>query len=96
LVRLGNAHATCRLAHATFKNVAHPQLAVHLFDVDRPAFIGEARIARDYEQPSHPRERGDDVLDDAIRKILLFGIAAHILKGKHRDRRPVGKRQRGV
>src|SRR5262252_9209909 len=31
------------------------------------------------------RQVGDDVLGDALREILLFGIAAHICKGQHRD-----------
>src|SRR5262245_45044697 len=33
------------------------------------------------------RQIGDDVLGDALREILLFGVAAHIGKGQHRDRR---------
>jgi hypothetical protein len=44
------------------------------------------KIARDDEQPSQSGQHCDDILGDAIRKILLFGIAAHVLEGEHCDR----------
>ena len=37
---------------------------------------------------------GDDVLGDAVREILLLGVARHIVERQHRDRRFVGQRQR--
>src|SRR4029077_20321104 len=41
-------------------------------------------------------ERGDDLLDHAVRKILLLWVAAHIGERQHRDRRLVGERQRSL
>ena len=38
-------------------------------------------------------EPGDQVLGDAIGKVLLIGIAAHIGERQHRDRGTVGQRQ---
>ena len=41
--------------------------------------VGETRIARDRE----PRQRGDDVFNHAVGKMLLLRIAAHALKGQN-------------
>ena len=62
------------------------KLAPHMPNVDRFALVGEGRIARDDEQPTQSGQRCDDILGNTIRKILLFGIAAHILEGEHCDR----------
>jgi hypothetical protein len=35
-------------------------------------------------------ERGRDLLDHPVGEIFLLRIAAHVLKGQHRDRRLVG------
>ena len=80
--------------NAALEHVAHPELAPDLLHVDRPPPVSEARIACDHEQPAHPRQRRDDLLDDAVREILLLGIAAQVLERQHRDRGPVRQRQR--
>ena len=41
--------------------------------------------------PSEPRERGDNFLNHPIGKILLLGIAAHVLERQHGDGRLVRK-----
>src|SRR5262249_14200788 len=47
-------------------------------------------------EPSDPRQAGDDVLDNAVDKVFLLEIAAHIGKRQHRDRGAVfGERGRG-
>ena len=51
----GDAHPAARLAHAAFEHVADAELAPDLLHVHRPALVGEARIARDDEQPAHAR-----------------------------------------
>ena len=90
----GDAHPVCRLAHAAFEHVAHPELAADLLHVHGPALVGEARIAGDHEQPAHARQRGDDLFHHAVGEILLLRVAAHVLERQDRDRRLVGKRQR--
>src|SRR6516162_3643385 len=40
------------------------------------------------------RQVGNDVLSDTLRKVLLFGIAAHICKGQYCDRRLLRRRPR--
>jgi hypothetical protein len=86
----GDAEPRARLAHAALHHIAHAELLPDLADIDRFALVGEARIARDDEQPPDPREAGDEVLDHAVDKIVLGRIVAHILERQHSDRRLVG------
>jgi hypothetical protein len=65
-----------------------------LLHVDGLALVDEARIAGDDEKPADAGERGDDLPDHAVREVFLLRIATHIGEGQHRDRRPVGQRQR--
>src|SRR5262249_3788134 len=64
-------------------------LASDLLHIDGFAFERKARVASDDEQPSEPRERGGDLFNHPIRKILLLRIAAHVLERQYRDGRPV-------
>ena len=89
-----DAETTGGLAHAALEHIADTELAADLLDVDGTAFVGEARIARDHEQRSKVRERGDDVVHHAIRKVFLLGIAAHVLKRQYGNGRLVGERER--
>jgi hypothetical protein len=43
--------------------------------------------------PAAARQRSDDILHHPVGKILLLGIAAHVLERQHRDRRLVGQWQ---
>ena len=52
-----------------------------------------ARIARNHEQPADTRQRGDDLLYDAIGEVVLLGVAAHVLERE--DGWLVGKRKLG-
>ena len=92
----GDAQTVAGLAHASFQDIAHTELAPNLAHVDRAALVGEGRVARDHEQRLAARQAGDDVLDQAVDEVLLLGIAAHVLKGQHGNRWLVGKRQSGM
>ena len=83
----GDPHAGGGLAHAALEHVADAQFAADLFHIDRAALVGEARIARDDEQPADARQRRDDVLDHAVGEVLLLRVAAQIQKWQNRDRR---------
>src|SRR5262249_35068566 len=48
----GDAHLRARLAHRAFEDIAHAQFAADPFHIDGLALVGEARIARDDEQPA--------------------------------------------
>src|SRR6516164_750975 len=89
-----NADPTARLAYGAFEGVADAQFVADLLYVDGLAFISEARAAGDHKEPADPGERGDDLLDHAVAKVFLLGVAAHVLERQHRDRRLVGQGQR--
>jgi hypothetical protein len=88
-----DAHPLRQLAHAAFEHVAHAQLSTDLLHVHGPSLVGEARVARDHEQPADVTERGDDVLDHAVGEVVLPGVVAHVLEGQDGDRRLVRKRR---
>src|SRR5262249_37488169 len=79
-------YATPRLAHGAFEHIAHAEFAPDLLHIDGAAFVGEARVAGDDEEPFDPRKRSDDLLDHAVGKIFLLGVAAHVLEWQDRDR----------
>ena len=87
-------HPLARLANRALQNIADPQLAPDLFHINDAAFVGEARIAGDDEEPADLRERGNDFLDHAVGEIFLLRVAAHIGERQYRDRRLVGERER--
>ena len=89
----GDAHAVAALADAAFEHVAHAELVGDLLQVNGLALVDERGVARDHEEPAQLRQRGDDVLADAVGEILLLRIAAHVGEGQHRDGGPVGQRQ---
>src|SRR5258706_918618 len=85
-----DAHALAGLAYAAFDDIADAEFLADLLQVDGPALVGERRVARDDEEPAQLRERRDEVLAEAVGKIFLLCIAAHVDEGEHGDHRPVG------
>src|SRR6516162_3470657 len=75
-----DANPPRRLPHRTLKNISHTKPTSDLLDIDGFAFERKARIASDHEQPLEPRKRGDDLLNHPVRKVLLLGIAVHVLE----------------
>src|SRR5215472_7115743 len=53
-------------------------------------------MTRDDEERRYPRQRGDDLLRHAIGKIVLPGVAAHVLERQYRQGRFVGRHGRFV
>ena len=75
----GDPDAVAALPHAAFKDVAHSQLAPDLADIDVSALVGEARVARNHEQPAKARETGKDIFRDPVGEVPLLGVAAAAL-----------------
>src|SRR6516164_5225710 len=92
----GDAYATARFAHRTFKHVADTQFAADPLHVGGLTFVDKARIARDDEEPADAGERGDDLLDHAVGEIFLPWIIAHVLERQYGDRRLVRKGEAGA
>jgi hypothetical protein len=85
---LGDPHPVPGCANRPFEHIANAELAPDLLHIDGLPFVGEARIAGDDEEPADTGERRDDLLDHAVGKIFLLGIAAHIGERQYRNRRP--------
>src|SRR4051794_37048199 len=83
------------LSDTSFQHIADAKLASNLLDIDGLAFVSEARIPRDDKQGLEPRQRGDDVVDHPVSKVLLLRVSAHVLKRQNRNGRFVGKGKRG-
>ena len=91
----GDPDPAAGLAHAPFEHMAHAEALADLADVDVLALERESRIAGDDEELRELRQRGDDVLGNAVGEIFLFGIPAHVGEGQHGDRRMGGLDRRG-
>src|SRR3972149_10863116 len=74
----GDPDPVAALSDAAFEDVPNPELASDLADIHVPALVGEARVARDHEQPSQPREAGEDVLGGPVGEVPLLGVAAQV------------------
>jgi hypothetical protein len=91
----GDPDPASGLADATLEHVAHAEALADLADIDVLALEREGRVAGDDEELRELRQRGDDVLGNAVGEILLFGIAAHVGERQHGDRRTGGFDRRG-
>ena len=88
-----NTQAIARPTYTSFQHVAHAKLLPHMPYVHGATFVRKGRVAGNYEQPADPGERSYDVLYQAIDKVLLLGVAAHVIERQHGERRFVGQRQ---
>ena len=88
----GDAHTLAGLAHAPLQHIAHAKLAADLLHIDRASLVGEARIARDDEEPADPRQCCGDLLHHAVGKVVLLRIAAQIGERQNGERGPVQPR----
>src|SRR6266849_3454489 len=91
-----DAYPGAGAAYAAFEHVAHAKLARNLFHVDRAVLVDECRVAGDDKQPANAGQSGNQILGNAIGKVLLIGIAAHIGEWQYRNGRTVGQRQGAV
>ena len=89
----GDAHLIAVLAHAAFDDVTDAEFLADLPVMDRLAPVDKGRVAGDHVEPAQLRQRGDDVLGDAFRKIFLRGFAADVDEGQHGNGWPVQRRQ---
>ena len=76
-----DSHAATRLAHAALQHIAHAELPADLPDVHGATFVREARIACDDKQRFEARQRGDDVLDEAVYEVSCSGSPLMFLFG---------------
>src|SRR5215213_9248539 len=89
-----DSNARSGFSNRAFKNVPDAQLSPNLPYVHCPPLVCEGRVTGDYEERFDLRKRRDQLLDDAISKILLLCIAAHILEWQDGNRRLLWSNQR--
>src|SRR5262245_21685211 len=81
-----DAHSVACFADAAFEDVADSQFSPNLLHVQSSPLVRKAGVPGDHEQPTHPRQRSDDLLDHPIRKILLIAVATHVVKWQNCNR----------
>ena len=82
-----DAHSFSGAAHRAFQQEIHAQFARDFMDALVRSFVLYGRGAGNDTQPRRvqPSQLGNHLLGQAVRKILLFRIAAQVLKRKHRE-----------
>src|SRR4029077_18632533 len=73
---------------APFKNIAYPELAADLLNIDRFVLVSERGIERNHQGTLDAGEIGGQILCDTIGKIFLLRFIAEIGKGQHHKRQP--------
>jgi hypothetical protein len=89
----GDSHAIARLADAALHDIAHAEFAADLGEMDGAVLVDERGVAGDHVDPAQPRQRRDDVLADAVGKVFLLGLAAHVDEGQDGDAQAVERRR---
>src|SRR4029077_20414229 len=89
----GNSHTVAALAYAAVDDIADAEFLGDLLQGYGFALVGEGRIARDDEEPAQLGQSGDEVLANAIGKIFLRRVIAHVGESEDGDRGPIERRQ---
>src|SRR6266404_4549930 len=80
-------HARSGFPHASLQDKSNAKLLTDLLHFYGLVFVGKGGVARDNEQAGDLGQVSDDVLRDAIAKILLLRVAAHVVKRQNGNRR---------
>ena len=67
----GDANVVAREADAPLKEVTNTKLLGDLAGIDRATFVDERGVARDHCERLEATERGDQVLNDAVGKVVF-------------------------
>ena len=81
----GNAHLGSGLAHGALQDVLHPKGFADLAQILVLALEHEGRRAAGDPQVLYLRQRVQDFLRDAVRKVLLFGVGRHVDERQYGD-----------
>ena len=81
----GDANALSGTSNATFNYVAHAEFFADLLNINWLSFLREGRVSSYDEQAFEMGQFRNDVLHDAVGKILLLRVAAHVLEGQDGD-----------
>ena len=71
-----DANAVPRTTHTAFQHIANAEFMCDPLHVNCTALVGKAGVA----ERLAARQRRNDVFGDAVSKVLLFRVAAHVLE----------------
>src|SRR4029077_1723648 len=80
-------------AYASLHDITNAQLLCDALRVHFLAFVDKAGGPRDHSQAADMRQGRNDVVRQAVNKILLLRIAAHVDERQHGNRRLVARRR---
>src|SRR5512136_2543192 len=80
-----------RLPDAPLQYIPNSKLLGDLLHFYCFAFVSKCGVTSDDKDSGSFRKSGDDLLGKTIAEISMFGIFAHVGKGKHSNRRFVRK-----
>ena len=81
----GDAHPVASLAHAAFQHMRDPELRGDVRDIPGVALEVERRGAAGHVQAPHLGELVEQLLRNAVGKILLVLFRTHVDEGQHSD-----------
>ena len=71
----GNAQAIAATPHGALYDIGDAELGADFADVDEAALVDEGGLGGDHEEIPHARQSGGSLLDHAVDKIPVLGIA---------------------
>lgn len=83
-----DANAVAGPPDAPFEKIPDAEFLRRLARVDRTVLEHEGRVASGHGEGLESRQRGDQVLDHAIREVRLLRVAREVGERQHRDQRP--------
>src|SRR5262245_29547330 len=76
-----DSYSVTAAANTSLQDVVHAKLASDLAYVDRLSLVLKGGVVGDDEEIGKPRQLRNDILANAVRKIVLFLVAAGIVQG---------------
>ncbi len=75
------------LADAPLHHVPNAEIACYLLHWDGLALVDEGGVSCDHRESSEDRQPGDQILRNAISKVVLVRVSAEVVKRQHSHRR---------
>src|SRR6266851_2292159 len=90
----GDPQFVVGLPHAALQQERHPQIAPYVLHLCCLSFVGEGGGTGDDKHSRKSGESSDEVICNAVAKILLVAVVAHVGEGQYGNRGFVTKGKR--
>src|SRR5262245_24647480 len=84
----GNAKAIAISSHGTLDDIAGTEILVDFASIDRPALVGEGRLASNHAEVPHARQRGGYLLHQPIHQVIIAWSTEVIERHNNNGRLP--------